>query len=284
MKNRLATAGIAAPVVLTLALGLSACASSGPTIAGQGAAGPAGSSAPTGSQNVGGSSSSASSPSTGSSSSSSPALSLAARLGQGITQVKTAHLTLDLAVAGQSITAHGDEQLSSGKLVALDLTESVTSAFSLRLIIVNGKTYARLPSSVSHTNKPWVLATANSKNPAIKAFGSILSSTQSSASLSAITALVSAARSVKQSGSSNTYKVDVDPAKLPKSYVGRKALAASGLTSIPLTITLDSAGRPVVVTENLTVSGQKLTTKITLGSYNKPVHITAPPASQVSTS
>ena len=282
MKNRLVTAGIAAPVALTLALGLSACASSGSTITGQGAAGPAGSSTSKGSQSVGGSSSSA--PSTSTSSSSSPALSLAARLGQGITQVKTAHLALDLTVAGQTITASGDEQLSSGKLVALDLTESVTSAFSLRLIIVNGKTYARLPSSVSHTKKPWVLATANSKNPAIKAFGSILSSTQSSASLSAITALVSAARSVKQTGSSNTYKVDVNPAKLPKSYVGRSALKASGLTSIPLTITLDSAGRPVLVTENLTVAGQKLTTKITLTAYNKPVHITAPPASQVSTS
>lgn len=289
MKNRLFVAALAAPAAVTMALALSACGSSSQTIDGQGGNG---STAPTGSTNAGGSSSSApttSSPSTSSpstSSSASPAVGLAARLGQGLSHARTAHLTLNVDAAGQSIVGGGDEQLSNGKLVALDLTETVSKSLALRLIIVGGKAYVRLPGSLNTSGKPWQLVTAKSSNSTVRTLASSLASTQNSASLSSVTAFVSAARSVKQtgtSGSSTTYAVDVDPSKLPGTYEGKQALVAAGINSIPIDMTIDSAGRPTLVTENLTVQGEKISTRITVGAYNKPVHITAPPASQIST-
>ncbi|MBE7187539.1 hypothetical protein [Jatrophihabitans endophyticus] len=284
MRNRLLAAGIAAPAALTLALALSACASSS-TIDGQGTNGSA-SSGGGGSLGVGGGSGTATPTTTAPSSSSSPSLSLAAKLGQGLTKADTAHLTLNISAAGQAIVGRGDEQLSKGRLVALDLTETVTNSISLRLVIVHGKTYVRLPSSLNQSGKPWQLVSTNSSNATIRQLATSLASTQSSASLSSVTALVSAARSVKQTSSSatgTTYSVDVDPSKLPGSYEGKQALVAAGLTSLPITIRLDPEGRPTLVTEHLSVEGQKVSTKITIGSYNKAVHIAAPPASQVST-
>jgi hypothetical protein len=58
---------------------------------------------------------------------------------------------------------------------------------------------------------------------------------------------------------------------------------AAGITAIPVELYVDSAGRPVQITENLTVAGKKTTTSATISRYNQPVTISAPPASQVST-
>ena len=285
MNKRVLAVSLAAPLAITLA----ACSSGGQTVDGQGGNAGPGTTASSGSPNVSGTSGTAAStsaPATSQSSSASPSLSLAAQLGQGLAQAKTAHLTLDVSAAGQTITGSGDEELSSGKLVALDLSETVESNLALRLIIVGGKTYVRLPSTLNKSGKPYQLVSAKSSDPTIRTLASSLASTQSSASLSSVTAFVSAARSVKKigtSGSNTTYAIDVNPAKLPGSYAGKQALISSGLTSIPIRLELDSSGRPVLVTENLTVEGQKVSTKITIGSYDKPVHIAAPPASQVST-
>jgi hypothetical protein len=46
---------------------------------------------------------------------------------------------------------------------------------------------------------------------------------------------------------------------------------------------VDGKGRPVKVTENLTVQGQTVDTTVTIGDFDAPVTITAPPADQVAT-
>ena len=75
----------------------------------------------------------------------------------------------------------------------------------------------------------------------------------------------------------------VDVAKLPADLPGKDALKASGLATLPIELYIDDQGRPIRVTENFKVSGQQVTTVVTVSDYNKPVTITAPPASQVST-
>ncbi len=79
------------------------------------------------------------------------------------------------------------------------------------------------------------------------------------------------------------YYVVVDVAKLPTSYAGRSALVQAGIATLPINLYLDSAGRPVQVTEQLTVSGKAVSTTAGVSKYNQPVTITAPPAGQVST-
>lgn len=279
-STRLIALGLAAPLVASLA----ACGSQ--TVDGQGSGGTG--QAPTSSTPTGGGGSSSSPAPT--SSSASPAVSLAARLGQGLSRATSAHLNLQIAAAGQAISGSGDEKLSNGKLLALDISESVGSALSLRLIVVGGKTYVKLPTSLNHSGKPWQLVSARSSDSTIRTLASSLASTQNSASLDSVVMFVAAARSVRQTATgthaglaTTTYVVDVDPQKLPDSYAGKQALVGAGVTSIPVTIIIDSAGRPIKVTENLKVKDQLINVKVTIGRYNQPVHIVAPPANQVST-
>jgi hypothetical protein len=75
----------------------------------------------------------------------------------------------------------------------------------------------------------------------------------------------------------------VDVAKLPASLPGKDALVSSGLKTLPIELYIDSAGRPVQVTEHFTVSGQTVSTDVKVTEYNAPVTITEPPADQVST-
>ena len=237
---------------------------------------------------------SAAGPSAGAASSSSApvnsAESLAALLQQGLASTTSAHLALQVTSGGQSITGSGDETLSDGKLTALDLSETVPGAGSLQIIQTGGKTYVKLPAAQNTSGKPYELVSASSSNPTIKALAASLDSTQSSASAGSAGVLASAASSVKPVGSvtvggvsTTHYAVVVDTTKLPDTYPGKSALVGAGVTSLPVELYVDGSGRPVQVTENLTASGQSVSTKITLTDYNKPVTITAPPADQVST-
>jgi hypothetical protein len=210
----------------------------------------------------------------------------------GIAGVTSAHIALDLTAAGQKVTGQGDEKLSAGKLVAMDITENLPSGGgALRLIIVNGKTYAKLPKSLnSGTTKPYVLVTPTSKNATVRSIASSINSALSSASIGSVGAFIKAAKSVKPVGTETIagvqtthYSVVVDVAKLPADLPGKDALVATGLKTLPIELNVDDKGRPIRVTENFKVSGQQVATVVTVSKYNVPVTITAPPASQVST-
>ena len=160
----------------------------------------------------------------------------------------------------------------------------------LRLIRVDGTTYAKLPEALTHLSKPYVLVSASSSNPTIRSLANSLDSALASASLGSVGVFIGAASSVKDDGSQNLgstptthYSVVVDPSKLPSSYPGRATLLHAGLRALPVELYLDGAGRPVQVTEKVTAAGQTVDTKITAGNYNKPVVIKAPPKDQVTT-
>ncbi len=195
-----------------------------------------------------------------------------------------------MTTGGQSLNGHGVERLTAGKLSALDLTETVPGAGELRVIQVGGKTYARLPASLNHSGKPYVLVTGNSSDPTVRNLAKSLDSTQSSASAGNAGILAAASDSVKATvgqdvGGVRTtrYAIVVDTAKLPATYPGRAALVQAGVTRLPVDIYVDGSNHPVKVTERFTASGQAVSTTILVTGYNRPVTITAPPASQVST-
>jgi hypothetical protein len=216
---------------------------------------------------------------------------LGALLSSGVAHIQSAHIALAVNFSGQAITGSGDEKLANGKVQAMQITESLPGgAGDIQLIVVNGKTYAKLPASLNKTGKPYVLVTENSTDPTIKQLASSIDSSLSSASLGSVGAFVTAASSVKLDGKQSVagtpathYSVVVDPSKLPSDYPGKSSLAQAGITSIPVELYVDDQGRPVQVTENLKVQGQSASTKITVSKYNQPVSISAPPASQVGT-
>jgi hypothetical protein len=209
-----------------------------------------------------------------------------------VASIKYAHISLDVNAAGQALTGTGDEQLDAGKLVAMDLKESLPGgAGDIEIIIVDGKTYAKLPTAMNPGGKPYLLVTPNSTNAVVKQLATSLDSALSSASLGSVSAFITAADSVKNKGtatvdgvSATHYAIVVNISKLPASLPGKDALASSGLTTLPLDLYVDDKGRPVQVTENFKVQDQQVATTVKVSAYDQPVTITAPPADQVGTS
>ena len=266
-------------LVVPAALALAACTSSSTSGKGQ-----ATSSGGTGAA-------SASSTPSGGAGTPTDAAGLGRRMQSGVSGIRSAHISLDVDAAGQKLSGQGDEKLAGGKLVAMDLQETLPAGGgSIRLIIIDNKKYAKLPSSMNTSGKPYVLITPQSSNPVIKQLSGSLDSALSSASLGSVSAFVTAADSVQVKGSETVdgvatthYSVVVDVAKLPASLPGKDALVSSGLKTLPVELYIDSAGRPVQVTEQFTVAQQNVSTELKVTKYNQPVTITAPPADQVST-
>ena len=206
-----------------------------------------------------------------------------------VTKITSAHIALDITLAGEQLTGSGDEKLSNGQLTALDLTENLPSGGGqIRVIMVDGKTYAKLPAAFNSSGKPYLLVTPSSNNQVIRQLAGSLDSALSSASLGSVSTFTKAAKSVEGKGTETIngvetvhYSIVVDVAHLPDSMPGKSDLTASGIATLPLELYVDRSGRPVQITEEFTVQGSKVSTKSTVSHYNEPVTITAPPSGQV---
>lgn len=214
---------------------------------------------------------------------------LANLLQQGSLCVKSAHINLNVSAAGEAITGSGDETLDNGRVTGLDISESLPAgAGSLELIIADGKTYAKLPSSINPSDKPWVLVRSDSSNSTIQMLAKSISQTESQASIGSVNAFIQAAKSVSNKGSASVngqstthYAVVVDVSKLPDSNQGKSTLIQQGINELPIDLYIDNKGRPVQLKENFTAQGQPISTTIDITKYDQPVHIQAPPADLV---
>ncbi len=240
--------------------------------------------APAGAAGAGGGATGA--PVSGSSATNGPTL--AALLSQSLAQTSSLHLDLSVSVAGQQITASGDESISGGKLTAMDVTEALPGFGSVELRVIGTQVYAKLPG-IESSGKPWLLADATSSNPLARTLGTTTGSLLSQSSLSSYSALAQAATTVTDDGpatidgqATTHYSIVVDVAKLPPGNPASTTLGAAGIATLPLEAWLDSQNRLVQLTEDLTVGGQDASTKITVSNYDQPVSIAAPPADQVS--
>jgi hypothetical protein len=219
----------------------------------------------------------------------SDAAGLAAFLEDGTASIRSAHLELEVDAAGNSIKGSGDETLKDGTAEAFDLTETIPGVGDIRVLLVDGQTYVQLPAGLNPSDKPWLLISADSTNPVVQQLATSLQSVTSSSSLDQYTAFTQAATvtvvgTEQVDGADAThYALNVDVTKLPNDTAGRSDLLSAGLVKLPVDLWVDDHGRPVKVSEELTVQGQKVTTLVTLGNFDEDVTITAPPADQVAT-
>jgi hypothetical protein len=216
------------------------------------------------------------------------AAALGTLLQSGLATMRSAHFDLGIKIAGQQLTGGGDEKVANGKLVALDLTEDLPGLGPVRVILVNGTSYAKLPAALNSTGKPYLVVSDSSSNQYVRQLASSLDSALSAVALSGITDITSAAKTFAVKGTETVagvetthYSIVVDVAKLPDDFQGKSAIEASGLKTVPLELYIDSSGRPVRLVETLSAQGQTAVTTTTVTDYNKPVTITAPPSDQV---
>ena len=283
--GRTATRATALVLGAACVLGLAACdgskspsaASSGPTSTGA---------TSTGSASTGATSGSAA-PTNGGGAATSPAPSsapvtaaeLGSRLAAATAKLTSAHLVFTISASGQNVTAVGDEKLSGGKLVALQLAEQVGSA-KLSIVVIGTAVYVKLPSSLG--SQKYVQATPGSKSAVIRQLSASLTSAEQSASLDTFGTFAKAASSVTTVGKATVgttatthYKLVVDVAKLPKNAADT-ALSKSGVTTLPVDLWLDDADRPVKVQEKIAIGGAPVATSIVISRFGAPVTITKP--------
>ena len=216
---------------------------------------------------------------------------LAAQLQAGVNSLNSARITVDLTAAGQVIHGAGVEKVTQGRVDALDLTEQVPGVGQLRILIVDGRTYAQLPGSLNPTGKPWVVVSPDSSIPTVRTLASSISSAQQSASLSTFTTLTNAATSIDVRGldtvdgvATTHYSIVVDITKLPTGVLSQQQLASTGLRTVPVELWIDALGRPVKVSEAVTVQNVTTSSVFHVGEFNRPVSIAAPPAGEIATS
>lgn len=216
---------------------------------------------------------------------------MSAAVTAGMTPVTSAKLDFALDLAGQKITGDGAERLSSGHARAMRITEQFPAGKGrLTITKVGGKVFAKLPSSINPTDKPWVLLRENSRNATVRELAGSLDKSLASSSVSSSTVFATAAKSITSRGRvtvhgtpTTKYRLVVDVRKVPSANVDQRSLQASGLKTIPVDLYLDSSNRPVEVDESFAVQGQQITMRFWFHDYNAPVSISPPPADQVST-
>ncbi len=204
--------------------------------------------------------------------------------------VRSLYFTSDTTAATLKVKTVGSEKLVAGKVVAFDLTATSAGSAPLRFIQANGRTYAKLPASVTKSSKTYVLLSPRSSNATVRQLATSFAASSASSSPAAYSLFAKAAAKLTDRGAATVggvatrhYSFAVIPAKLPSNFPNRAVLARSGIASIPVELYVDNQHRPVRVTESLKVQGQSLTVIATFSKYNVPVSISAPAASQVTT-
>jgi hypothetical protein len=220
----------------------------------------------------------------------SDAAGLATQLQQGVSGLTSAHLTIDVTSGSSTITGQGDEVLSGGRVTALDFSETVPGGGQIRVLQADGQTYVQLPADLQQSGKPWLLVTAESSNPVVAQLAASLQSVADSAQLDQFAAFTAAASDVTRQGTEQVdgapathWSLTVDVTKLPDTLAAKKTLVQAGVTSLPVDLWVDEKGRPVKVSEQITVQGTQASTVLTLGDFDAPVDVQAPPADQVAT-
>ena len=216
---------------------------------------------------------------------------IASMMQAGVAGVSSAHLAWESKAGDEVLLAmQGDEQLSAGKVIAMDLRETQAGDV-IRMLVVDGKAYVNVESGPDATGKTWILASPTSKNPTLKALASSIATAQQSGAADAYGVFVLAAGSAKKVGPeqiagqpTTRYTVTVDLRKVHSPLITteiRQAMAEAGISTIPLDLWLDDKGRPQKVVDVITADGQRATNSVTLTKYNEPVTITPPPAADV---
>lgn len=214
---------------------------------------------------------------------------LAQFLHHGLAAVHTAHLTLHETAGPTTVTASGDETIENGKTKDFSLSEQISPLGTLKLIVVNGNTYVQVPPDKRTSAKPWSRLSPSTSDPYLRTLYEQLAGSKQITGLDSTRLFVQAAGNLRFTGRQTLdgttvghYALVVRVDKLPADFPNKAALLQAGLKSIPVELWVDGQGRTRKFIETVSVAGQTLHAQATLGDFDAPVHISAPPPDQVS--
>jgi hypothetical protein len=209
----------------------------------------------------------------------------------GLTTTGSARITVTARAQGKKVQSSGHETLVNGAITGLDVTLTSPAVHKVRVLLVNSVTYAALPHG--NKGKPWsAMPRTSGHKPSreAKAVQSALAATDPLVAPANIVALVTAG-DVRIKGTGVTahvpyarYAVTTQVSKLEKTAPIRVTLLAAHVRTVRLDVRVDGSGRPIVVRWQSQGGTGVPAGRAELQDYNRPVHLQAPKASQVSTS
>lgn len=225
-------------------------------------------------------------------------------LGAAVRHVAARHesvhvdLALTIPDAGR-ITASGD--LRFGSSVAERMTMTMPGVGDLRMLLVDGRVYVRLPDGLAGalgSAKPWSAVDVTGSNPLAESLGSETSAAgqadptrlvQQIARAGAITRVT--AESLAGTPTTH-YAITVDVAELAATAgteSQRAALSELDVRTMPFDLWVDGDGLPARIVSQLAYAdpisdgSEKVDLTADYTRWGEPVAITAPPADQVGT-
>jgi hypothetical protein len=213
--------------------------------------------------------------STSAGTSSAQAGALANTMRKGMSGLTSAHIAVDAGTLGGK--SDGVVKYADGQATASDIT--LDMAGRTRVVTIGNTTYAKLPAGQNTTGKPWALVSPNSSNEFVRGLAGQLTITRATSSLPAVADVVATATSVQNKGGGH-YALQLDPSRSAGTTLG-SVLSSLGEKTVPVQLTLDGKGRPVLIQISVKLGSQSFPVVIKVSNFNQPVTITAPPRDQV---
>ncbi len=210
----------------------------------------------------------------------------AAALSDATGQAKSVHLDLTMSGEGHTMVSSADEAMSGTSMKGLeaDMTMKLLGKGTMQLRVVDGIAYLKgAPMmSMGSSAKPWIKIDLTSTNNPLGSMFSKLTDNLDPSKFGdvfrSISTLTKVGPETIDTTATTHYKVTVDTSKLA-TILG---VPTGGATAqLPKTITydvwVDSHNRPV----QTSVAFQGVSMRMQFSHWGEPVHVTAPPASQV---
>ncbi|HEX3589583.1 MAG TPA: hypothetical protein VHV74_08115 [Pseudonocardiaceae bacterium] len=224
---------------------------------------------------------------------------LGAQVQHTTTVHNTVHMDMTMTVpeAG-SISATGD--MKFGSSVAEQMTMNLPSVGSMRMVLVDGTIYLKLPSSLTQelgSDKPWAKISLNGDDPLSQSLGSTTDLAGQADPSQLLKQIASAGTITKVSHETlngqpvTHYAITVDVAKMAQTMTGnaqeKQALSQLGISTMPFDIWVDSNNLPMKIVTKVAydnpVSGgsEAVSIQVNYSNWGQPVTISAPPSSEV---
>lgn len=213
------------------------------------------------------------------------------------TEKRSAHLTMSVEGAGQSITGEGDMRF--GDKPAMDMRMVVPEMADLSMRFVDDVFYFKLPSELE-PGKSWVKVDANGTDPLSQSLGAAVEQMKQSGDPSQILKLLQDSGEItgqqreQLAGKDTThYTVTIDVAKMaqnqqdPNLKRSMEAAIKAGVQNFPLDVWIDSENLPLRISMNMPVSAptsqttEQVKILVDYSDWGKQVDVVAPPAGEV---
>jgi hypothetical protein len=209
--------------------------------------------------------------------------------------LNSVHMVMDFGAQGQHLTMNADMSMNGAsasdaslgqalKQISMSMSMVVPGKGTVAMRLVKGVMYVSASGQgIPASAKPWTKFDLNDpNNPFGSMFGNLasMSPTQMGQAFRSISTLRNLGPAVADGIETTHYVVTIDTSKVAD-LMG--VPAGTDLSSLPATLTynvwLDASSRPVEMATS--ISGT--TMQMHFSKWNEPVHVVAPPASQVTT-